>query len=464
MQNSAACCSDASKEVAKSDYVSILDGLQVDGSYEDPDGGTLSSVTVKLLNDSFRRTTRDGRPIIHGVALTNIRLVGMITSFVEEEQTVHVTVDDGTGISEWIFWKTSSTNGLHSNNRFPCYAEIIGAPRLRDKEISLTAYNIRKITNFNSVTNHFLEVIAVALERWEKYDPRLDHLFFSKNNMRIEKDDIILKDVYNCIQELSVRDIPCGVSCCSIEENVDASAECIRAFVFMSSKSHCNPTMGDDACTEQEANTEHGVIASDALIHNGENQYDKTDLDSFMDEIDWNSQLLNLPSQPLCLSPENLFNGLENFDVISNMVAPSPEYNFHEILDDGVLDTKENEENISMQMPEYLEYSTDPEIIFPPASYDAGVCGFFYAPEDPPKLDQLTDKLRSFGKKNRYTAFLRCQENNYRESSDKDQVCTPDGFGANVACFAESSTTFVDLDPVDPEYSVPARNTRPRLQ
>ncbi|KAL6622605.1 hypothetical protein ACP70R_032484 [Stipagrostis hirtigluma subsp. patula] len=469
MERSRAASSEGGSEVENNYTVSILHGLQVEGSYEDPHGGTLTPVTVKLLNDSFSRTTRDGRPIVHGVALTNVRLVGMIVSFVEEENTVRVSLEDGTGISEWIFWKTSSIPGIDSKQRFPCYVEIIGAPRIKNEEVLLTAYNIRKISDFNSVTTHFLDVILVALERHEKNDPQLRHLFFSDNGMDIDKDDLLVKEVYSCIQELAVRDIRYGVSCCSIEENVDASVESISealerlleeghiyttvdAFMTCHTRSDSNPPMREGVLSEQE-DTEHEVISSNAIFHNGDTDYDKTDFASYMDQIDWNAELPNLPSQPVSFSPETLFNGFDDYDVNSTMLAPTPEYQFDEFVDEAAATAKEaeeqlNDENICTEMSEYLQYSKDPEIILPPTSYDSGVCGFHYAPDNPPRLDQLTDRLS--------------------QSSNDEEVRTPevqDGSGVNAsACIRESGAALHDLDPVDPEYFVPARNTRPRLQ
>ncbi|KAL6614377.1 hypothetical protein ACP70R_036647 [Stipagrostis hirtigluma subsp. patula] len=83
---------------------SILDGKQIRGSYEDPVGGTLTSVTIKLVKDACRQTTEIGRPIMHGFVLSTVRLVGKIIRQQDSGNSIDFDFTDFTGSINCIIW------------------------------------------------------------------------------------------------------------------------------------------------------------------------------------------------------------------------------------------------------------------------------------------------------------------------------------------------------------------------
>ncbi|KAL6661173.1 hypothetical protein ACP70R_000557 [Stipagrostis hirtigluma subsp. patula] len=81
---------------------SILDGEQLPGTYEDPDGGTLTLATTKMLTSACKRFTPDKRLVMDGTAITTVRLIGKIFEWTDDGQMVKFKLFDGFGTIDCI--------------------------------------------------------------------------------------------------------------------------------------------------------------------------------------------------------------------------------------------------------------------------------------------------------------------------------------------------------------------------
>jgi len=130
------------------------------------DKQTLIPVTVS----SFKRgSTGDDESIqIDGRDISQVTIVGKIEKIQDQSTYVNYTVDDGTGAIDVRQWLDSDESEYLRSERAKLqsgrYARVVGYPRKFNNERSLVAMHIAPVTDFNEITFHGLEVIAVHLE------------------------------------------------------------------------------------------------------------------------------------------------------------------------------------------------------------------------------------------------------------------------------------------------------------
>ncbi|KAL6646563.1 hypothetical protein ACP70R_018171 [Stipagrostis hirtigluma subsp. patula] len=134
---------------------SILNGKQMPGSYEEPVGGTLTSVTIKLLQDACKQTTEGGRPIMHGFVLSTVRLVGKIIRQEDSSESIDFDFTDFTGTVNCIIWDCEdndlSMKMLRCNEEF--YYMLTGAPMFTNEKCRITAYDLKYDPSLQDIMN-----------------------------------------------------------------------------------------------------------------------------------------------------------------------------------------------------------------------------------------------------------------------------------------------------------------------
>ncbi|KAL6600751.1 hypothetical protein ACP70R_045036 [Stipagrostis hirtigluma subsp. patula] len=194
----------ASEEVDQAVNWSLLDGVQLDDTYEDPQGGTLTPVTTKMLLDSCNKFTPDKRPIINGTAATTIRLIGQLVNWQSTDQEIRFSLYDGCGLVDCITWDSEGEHDFH--NRIPV------------------------VNNYNDITEHFLSCIYTTIDRLKSNRPTPSSLRPDEN---ICSDDRISETSYSTslaaniiayIKQLAPRFGISGVPFNDICDNIDASA------------------------------------------------------------------------------------------------------------------------------------------------------------------------------------------------------------------------------------------------
>jgi len=130
------------------------------------DKQTLIPLTIGVFKQA---STSDEETIqIDGREINQVTIVGKIDNIVEQSTYVNYALDDGTGSIEVRFWLDSDESEYMRSERAKLqrgrYARIVGYPRKFNNERSLVAMHIAPVTDFNEITFHGLEVMAVHLQ------------------------------------------------------------------------------------------------------------------------------------------------------------------------------------------------------------------------------------------------------------------------------------------------------------
>lgn len=131
---------------------------------------TLRTLTIRQLAKGLANAD-DENFVVEGVQLANLTVVGRIVNVMDRGSNLVANITDGTGDLEVTYWlQEDSEHAMQSKKaelRQGVYVKAHGHIRNHDKKLSLSAFNMRAITNFNEVTYHFLRAI-------------FEHLHFSK--------------------------------------------------------------------------------------------------------------------------------------------------------------------------------------------------------------------------------------------------------------------------------------------
>lgn len=122
---------------------------------------TIKMVLEAIATDDGEHLTIDGRDV------NQVRLVGNIMRIDRRETKTVYAIEDGTGAIEVTLWLNQGDEELATlserrEKMVPrSYVMAVGQPKHFDGRITLSAYSLRPIENFNEITHHFLETIYV---------------------------------------------------------------------------------------------------------------------------------------------------------------------------------------------------------------------------------------------------------------------------------------------------------------
>ncbi|KAG2652538.1 replication protein A 32 kDa subunit B-like [Panicum virgatum] len=126
---------------------------------------TLLPLTVKQIMDAAQASDDKSNFAINGVEVSTVRLVGRMLGKIERVTDVAFTLDDGTGKIDVNRWENESTDtkemaDVNDGN----YVIVNGGLKGFQGKRHVVAYSVRRVTNFNDITHHFLHCIYVHLE------------------------------------------------------------------------------------------------------------------------------------------------------------------------------------------------------------------------------------------------------------------------------------------------------------
>jgi len=128
---------------------------------------TLIPVTIRMILNSThgqQTTLEDGRE------LDQVKVVAAVRGVSPNSTAYSYQVEDGTGFMEVKEWVDQADPMVKQQMRDEAavehqYVRIIGKVQTYDDKLQIVAYSVRKLTNGNELTHHFLEVVNSA----EKY-------------------------------------------------------------------------------------------------------------------------------------------------------------------------------------------------------------------------------------------------------------------------------------------------------
>lgn len=126
---------------------------------------TLLPLTVKQIMDAAQSSDDRSNFAINGVEVSTVRLVGRMLGKVERVTDVAFALDDGTGKIDVNRWENESSDtkemaDVNNGN----YVIVNGGLKGFQGKRHVVAYSVRRVTNFNDITHHFLHCIYVHLE------------------------------------------------------------------------------------------------------------------------------------------------------------------------------------------------------------------------------------------------------------------------------------------------------------
>ncbi|KAK9864910.1 hypothetical protein WJX84_000889 [Apatococcus fuscideae] len=122
---------------------------------------TLRALTIKQITDGTQNPD-ESQWTIDGSELSNVTLVGKLTSVQEQSACVVYQLNDGTGaieVKNWIDTDSDYDAAKKAELRLGVYVRVHGHLRVFDGQKSVVAFNMRPITDFNEVTYHCLQSI-----------------------------------------------------------------------------------------------------------------------------------------------------------------------------------------------------------------------------------------------------------------------------------------------------------------
>ncbi|KAJ3696217.1 hypothetical protein LUZ60_001594 [Juncus effusus] len=140
-------------------------------------------VTVKQIADALASCPDKSKPTINGIDISCVRVLGLVMNKVERATDVSFTIDDGTGRINFIRWITeaSDTNELATIEN-GMYIKVNGSLKQFHSKGHVYASLIRRLTNFNEVTLHFIECVYINLESSRQNNNNTSMQFQMNNN------------------------------------------------------------------------------------------------------------------------------------------------------------------------------------------------------------------------------------------------------------------------------------------
>lgn len=137
------------------------------------DEQTLIPVTAKMILSATSTSSQEGTGALalpDGRNLHHVKLVGAVRTVENMSTNVSYEIEDGTGLIEVKQWMDDNDCSAAQEMKEQAakdaqYLRIIGQIKDYDGKKSLVAHSIRRITDGNELTHHFLEVVHSA----EKY-------------------------------------------------------------------------------------------------------------------------------------------------------------------------------------------------------------------------------------------------------------------------------------------------------
>ncbi|KAK1269647.1 Replication protein A 32 kDa subunit A [Acorus gramineus] len=121
-------------------------------------------LTVKQISEAFHSSDDKSGFVVDGVDASNVRLLGMVTKKMERVTDVSFTLDDGTGridVNRWVN-EAAETNEMAAITN-GMYVKVNGNLKGFQGKRHVVAFSVRPVTDFNDITNHFLECIHIHL-------------------------------------------------------------------------------------------------------------------------------------------------------------------------------------------------------------------------------------------------------------------------------------------------------------
>ncbi|KMZ64433.1 putative Replication protein A 30 kDa subunit [Zostera marina] len=120
-------------------------------------------VTVKQISECLH--SGDGKSItLGGTEVSNVRLLGLVMNKIEKITDVSFTLDDGTGrigIQRWVH-EQSDTNEMVLV-RSGTYVKVNGHLKDFQGKLTVMAFSVRPLTDFDDLTLHYIECIHVHI-------------------------------------------------------------------------------------------------------------------------------------------------------------------------------------------------------------------------------------------------------------------------------------------------------------
>mmetsp|Transcript_9039 Transcript_9039/g.15098 ORF Transcript_9039/g.15098 Transcript_9039/m.15098 type:complete len:281 (+) Transcript_9039:176-1018(+) len=137
------------------------------------DEQTLIPITAKMIISATSTSSQEGTGVLalpDGRSLHHVKLVGAVRTVENMSTNVSYEIEDGTGLIEVKQWMDDNDCSAVQEMKEQAakenqYLRVIGQIKDYDGKKSLVAHSIRKITDGNELTHHFLEVVYSA----EKY-------------------------------------------------------------------------------------------------------------------------------------------------------------------------------------------------------------------------------------------------------------------------------------------------------
>ncbi|KMZ60566.1 putative Replication protein A 30 kDa subunit [Zostera marina] len=129
----------------------------------------VSPVTVKQISETLQSEEENSNFILNGAEITNVKLLGLVANKKERVTDVSFTLDDGTGridISRWVN-EDSDTNEMAVIQN-GMYVKVNGLLKRFQGKITVTAFSVRPVTDFDGITLHFIECIHSHLLNTKK--------------------------------------------------------------------------------------------------------------------------------------------------------------------------------------------------------------------------------------------------------------------------------------------------------
>jgi len=150
------------------------EGGGVEKEKKSRDKQTLIPVTIKQLQATEKGVGDDEGYRIDGTEVNSIRLVGCVQSEDVKETKATYQVEDGSGSIECTFWlndaqEEESWARQKLTKMTPgAYVVVHGQIKEYDGKLTISAYDMRPVEDFNQVTHHYLEAIYVHAKRTGK--------------------------------------------------------------------------------------------------------------------------------------------------------------------------------------------------------------------------------------------------------------------------------------------------------
>ncbi|XP_051196951.1 replication protein A 32 kDa subunit B-like [Lolium perenne] len=124
----------------------------------------LMPVTIKQIHDAMAKAGGE-RIVINHTAITNVRILGRIVGKELSGGKGNFDIEDGTGLINGIYWVDDFVNIDEFTEVQPGdYACVVGRIIYNSNQPVVSAYSVRKITNFDRITHHFLDCIHSFLQ------------------------------------------------------------------------------------------------------------------------------------------------------------------------------------------------------------------------------------------------------------------------------------------------------------